>query len=244
MQVPGSDNAGPGSDILGLELMSEGIEICLKKKKANGIMFGCNFNLSEIFISEWTLSLSGSCLLINLNESSNWRFFIDEAGAGIWCGLVFILGGILNTVTAKYRIHQLIITNLVYGIITSLFALALVILSIIQVTQSFPFRIIQSEEYKKSYGFNILQIFIGLTEVILGIMTSILSCSATCCRKSGNTTSLRSEVMYSQAGGLDQAQIISLANQMQERRNIAANEERLQPPRYNDVATPSCPSQC
>ena len=57
--------------------------------------------------------LSGSCLLINLDESSNWRFFIDEAGAGIWCGLVFILGGILNTVTAKYRIHQLIISNLV-----------------------------------------------------------------------------------------------------------------------------------
>ena len=58
MQVPGSDNAGPGSDILGLELMSEGIEICLKKKKANGIMFWSNFILSEIFISEWTLSLT------------------------------------------------------------------------------------------------------------------------------------------------------------------------------------------
>ena len=38
MQVPGSDNAGPGSDILGLELMSEGIETLLEKKKANGIM--------------------------------------------------------------------------------------------------------------------------------------------------------------------------------------------------------------
>ena len=47
----------PGSDILGLELMSEGIETLLKKKKANGIMFGSNFILSEIFISEWTLSL-------------------------------------------------------------------------------------------------------------------------------------------------------------------------------------------
>ena len=39
MQVPGNDNAGPGSDILGLELMSEGIETLLEKKKANGIMF-------------------------------------------------------------------------------------------------------------------------------------------------------------------------------------------------------------
>ena len=63
MQVPGSDNAGPGSDILGLELMSEGIETLLEKKKANGIMFGSNFILSEIFISEWTLSLR--CLSVH-----------------------------------------------------------------------------------------------------------------------------------------------------------------------------------
>ena len=58
MQVPGSDNAGPGSDFLGLELMSEVIETLLEKKQANGIMFGSNFILSEIFISEWTLSLN------------------------------------------------------------------------------------------------------------------------------------------------------------------------------------------
>ena len=46
MQVHGSDNAGPRSDILGPELMSEGIEIRLEKKKVNGIMFGSNFILS------------------------------------------------------------------------------------------------------------------------------------------------------------------------------------------------------
>ena len=43
MQVPGSNNAGPGIDILGLQLMSEGIKTLLEKKKANGIMFGSNF---------------------------------------------------------------------------------------------------------------------------------------------------------------------------------------------------------
>ena len=58
MQVSGSDNAGPGRDILGLELMSEGIKTLLEKKKANGIMFGFSFILSEILISEWTISLS------------------------------------------------------------------------------------------------------------------------------------------------------------------------------------------
>ena len=45
MQVPGSDNAGSGSNILGLELMLEGIETLLEKNKANGIMFGSIFIL-------------------------------------------------------------------------------------------------------------------------------------------------------------------------------------------------------
>ena len=52
MQVPGSDDAGPGSDIQDI-----GIETLLEKKKANGIMFGSSFILSEVFISEWTISL-------------------------------------------------------------------------------------------------------------------------------------------------------------------------------------------
>ena len=40
MQIPGSDNAGIGSDILEPELMLEGKETLLEKKKANGIMLG------------------------------------------------------------------------------------------------------------------------------------------------------------------------------------------------------------
>ena len=49
MQVPGGDNAGPGRDILGPELMSE--------EKANGTIFELNFIFLQIFISEWTISL-------------------------------------------------------------------------------------------------------------------------------------------------------------------------------------------
>ena len=56
MQVPGSDNAGPGSDILWPELMSEGKETLLEKKKANDTKMGSNFILSIIFVSECTLS--------------------------------------------------------------------------------------------------------------------------------------------------------------------------------------------
>ena len=52
MQVPGSDNSGPGSDILWPELMLEGKETLLEKKKANRTMLGSNFILSISFISE------------------------------------------------------------------------------------------------------------------------------------------------------------------------------------------------
>ena len=41
------------------ELMSEGKETLLEKKKANGTMLGSNFILSIIFVSECNLSLIG-----------------------------------------------------------------------------------------------------------------------------------------------------------------------------------------
>ena len=58
MQIPGSDNAGHGSYILGLELMSGGKETLLEKIKANSTIFDLNLILSQILISEGALSLS------------------------------------------------------------------------------------------------------------------------------------------------------------------------------------------
>ena len=43
MKVPGGDNAGPGSDILRPDLMSEEKETLLEKMKANGTIFEVNF---------------------------------------------------------------------------------------------------------------------------------------------------------------------------------------------------------
>ena len=59
MQVPGGNNAGPGSDTVWPKLMSEEKERFLGKKKANVTIFEFNFILPEIFITEWTLSLKG-----------------------------------------------------------------------------------------------------------------------------------------------------------------------------------------
>ena len=185
---------------------------------------------------------SGSCLLVNL-ESSGWPVCFDKAGTGIWCGLIFFIGGTLNIVTAKHRRNRLIIANLVFGIVTTLFAIVLVTMAslTIVVAQDRVRFISDDDEFKKSIGFNVLLLITGLVEIVIGIISSSLSCKATCCRESDNTSSMRSEVMYSQSGGLDQGQIISLANQMQERREREVEEGSLQPPRYNDIK--SCPIQ-
>ena len=69
MQVPGSDNAGPGSNILWPKLMSAAKEMLLEQKKVNGTMLGSNFILSIIFVSEWTLSLITSLDIIEVRGS-------------------------------------------------------------------------------------------------------------------------------------------------------------------------------
>jgi len=196
---------------------------------------------------------SGSCLLVNLDESSYWRWPVrfDEAGAGIWCGFMFFLGGILNNVTAKYKRNRLIISNLVFGIVTTMFAIALVTIASLAIlvasreqerlNSRYNTSKQDDNEYRKSIGFNVVLLVTGLVEIVLGIFSSSLSCKATCCRESDNTTSMRSEVMFTQTGELDQEQIISLANQMQERRNVEVEEGSVQPPRYHDAMLPSSP---
>ena len=64
MQVPGSDNAGTGSDILWSKFILEGKETLLVKKKANGTILGSTFILSKIFVSECTLTL----ILVNIYD--------------------------------------------------------------------------------------------------------------------------------------------------------------------------------
>ena len=51
------------SEILWPEKMSEEKETLLEKRKAIGTIFELNFILSQICISEWTLSLSNSVCL-------------------------------------------------------------------------------------------------------------------------------------------------------------------------------------
>merc|ERR1719431_1294379 len=177
-------------------------------------------------------NFSGSCLLVN--DAGPWNY-LDRVGAGVWSGFIFFLAGTFNMLTARYRISRLIIANLVMGIIATLSGVVLVSIGSLRFTDVIPFHRGPVDEHRKSAGFYILLLITGLVEILLGIISSSLSCRATCCRESENTPSMRSKVMFSQAGGLDQAQIITLANQIQERRDLEGDELFPQPPPYDDV---------
>ena len=230
---------------------SSRVPCCIVVQKSSKKSAGDSYNTSASrlmgyihFFCGAVAFFSGSCLLVNFDESSyrHWPIRFDKAGAGIWCGFMFFIGGILNIFTAKYKRKRLIISNLVFGIVTTMFAIALVTMASLAIVVADVLYIEQdNDEYKKAIGFNVVLITTGLVEIVLGIFSSSLSCKATCCRESVNTTSMRSEVMFTQTGELDQEQIISLANHMQQRRNLEVEEESVQPPRYYDTMLPSSP---
>jgi hypothetical protein len=79
---------------------------------------------------------------------------------------------------------------------------------------------------------NLVQMMTGLIELVLAIISSSLSCKATCCRDKVDTTSERSKVMFSPTGGLDHDQIITLAKQMQQ--STQDEEPSPLPPSYEE----------
>ena len=121
----------------------------------------------------------------------------------------------------------MIITTMVVGIFSTMFALALIILSAIGLSEAPWFHY---EEASVSIGMNTLQLIIGITELVLAVISSSLSCKATCCRDKVNTTSQSSKVMFSPSGGLDPDKIVHLARQMQEEPTSPL------PPSYEDLA--------
>ena len=92
-----------------------------------------------------------------------------------------------------------------------------------------------------STGLNVFQLIVGITELMLAIMSSIISCRATCCRKRMEN-STNSKVLFSPRGKLDQDQIISLLESKISGRDAEADDDvRAGPhgdlPSYSDLDT-------
>jgi len=180
---------------------------------------------------------TGVCLLINfqgapyVSQGYNGRLwfrptYVERYGAGIWCSVIFFLIGFLGMFSASKKSSRLIITTMVVGILAALFAVALVIFSAIGLGQAYGFH---PSEYGTAIGMYSLQLVIGIVELVLAIISSSLSCKATCCRGMVDTTSQSSKVMFSPSGGLDPDQIVHLARQIQDKPTSPL------PPSYEEV---------
>jgi len=187
---------------------------------------------------------AGVCLLINFNGvphvsqvCRDWQCNskmpisrptnVERFGAGIWCSVIFFLVGFLGMFSANKKSSRLIITTMVVGIFAAMFAVVLVIFSAVGLGQSSSFH---QTEYATAIGMYTLQLVIGIIELVLAIISSSLSCKATCCRDMVDTTSQSSKVMFSPSGGLEPDQIVHLAKQMQDEPSSPL------PPSYEDLA--------
>jgi len=120
-------------------------------------------------------------------------------GEGIFCGVPFLITGILGLITLKKTSYCKITAFLVFSIISSIFGLILIILSVILM----DFAIIRGNAL--AIASHSCLLILGLIEVFLGIVSSGYSCHG-CCGCCGNdqvSNGVDSSVVYvpTQGGG-------------------------------------------
>ena len=148
--------------------------IVVQKSTRKSIEESYNSNLSKqigkthIFCGAVAF-FSGVCLLINTNHSGAYGG-IDELGLGIYSSFPFFLLGVLGWISAIRTNSQSIIGTLIFGIFTAIFAASLAIVSLLALGRG-------ECSYNKcdhavSVGMNVLQLFIGIIEVVLAIIAT------------------------------------------------------------------------
>ena len=187
---------------------------------------------------------TGVCLIINFDPSNHpyYLVYAETIGAGIWCSVFFFICGYLGMVTAKKKNSRWIILTMVAGILSAISSGLLIIGSAFALYED----MCGTDGYLScnkavSTGFNVFQLIIGITELMLAIMSSIISCRATCCRKRMDK-STNSKFLFSHRGKLDQDQIISLLESKISGRDAEADDDvRAGPhgdlPSYSDLDT-------
>ena len=148
-------------------------------------------------------------LLILLNA----RFNLGVFGTGIWSSVFFFISGGLSIGSGKNPNTCLVVSTMVMSIFSAISAGILVIFSGLGLGIDECIGYYRDCNEMVLYGMHILQLLAGITEMLMAITSSILSCKATCCRDKLLTPSPY-RVMYRPDGDLDQDQMVSLALKM------------------------------
>ena len=153
------------------------IEDCYETKHARKV--------GEVHIFCAAIALIAGVFLV-LNHDRRKGF--GSAGTGIWSSVFFFITGVLSIFSAKRGNSCQVVSILVMGIISALSAFTLIIFSFSALGNdscsytSYNYKIITNCEDKVRVGLNILQISVGVIEMVLAIISSSISCKAACCR--------------------------------------------------------------
>ena len=99
------------------------------------------------------------------------------AGAGIWCGIFFVLSGVFGSIASKKRSFGWIVTFMVFAILSAAFCLPLLIISSIGTAMS-------SSYHYRDTGLKLpafaIQVVISLIQAVAAITSAGMTCKAVC----------------------------------------------------------------
>eukprot|EP00092_Neocalanus_flemingeri_P033090 GFUD01035985.1.p1 GENE.GFUD01035985.1~~GFUD01035985.1.p1 ORF type:complete len:259 (+),score=37.18 GFUD01035985.1:79-855(+) len=141
-------------------------------------------------------------------------FMLGLLGTGISCSFFFFIIGFLSLASARNGNPRLVIATLVFGVLSSVAASTLVIMSgtSLGVDNCYENWTGSYKWYCASgvlYTMNLLQLLAGILELLLAIASARLSCRATCCRDKLDTTSIP-DMMILGPEDVDYDQIIAM----------------------------------
>jgi len=177
---------------------------------------------------------------IALTERSSRSYYsgIGMIGSGIWSSVFFFISGGLSIGSARNGNKCLVISTMVMSIFSAITAGILVIISGVGWGTFYCYN---NNDCTRKDVMNAVLVMVGITELILAITSSVISCKATCCCSCcrsmlDTSSSSTNRVLYRPSGiHMDHQEIVSLALQ-------SGQTDRAQDlgtaglPRYEEVA--------
>ena len=119
------------------------------------------------------VSVAGFMFILKSGYQKNEEPFIT-VGEGLFCGLIFIITGIVGLGSLKRTTYCKITASLVLSIFSSLSGFIMIVISL--ATMHWSVR----RNYSPGIVSHILLVICGLFELVLGVVTSSFSCHACC----------------------------------------------------------------
>ena len=119
------------------------------------------------------VSVAGFMFILKSGYQKNEEPFIT-VGEGLFCGLIFIITGIVGLASLKRTTYCKITASLVLSIFSSLSGFIMIVISL--ATMHWSVR----RNYSPGIVSHILLVICGLFELVLGVVTSSFSCHACC----------------------------------------------------------------